>query len=73
MRGGEEEDEEEDEESGGMAANKTRTPHRDVGKKTWNFRHMSACLPIYQKVTYESQVYTHSLRIEYVRRQPTAE
>ena len=30
MRGGEEEDEE-DEESGGMAANKTRTPHRDVG------------------------------------------
>ena len=31
MRGGEEEDEEEDEESGGMAANKTRTPHRDVG------------------------------------------
>ena len=32
MRGGEEE-EEEVEESGGMAANKTRTPHRDVGKK----------------------------------------
>ena len=25
--------EEEDEESGGMAANKTRTPHRDVGNK----------------------------------------
>ena len=33
--GGEEEDEEEDEESGGMAANKTRTPHRDVGNKDY--------------------------------------
>ena len=31
MRGGEDEEDEEDEESGGLAANKTRTPHRDVG------------------------------------------
>ena len=54
MRGGEEEEEEEeeeveeDEESGGMAANKTRTPHRDVGKNWYlglpKFPRTGSCL-----------------------------